>query len=117
MSFPRLPDTWLDARHTIAAHSTPPLVNPRTGLIRRHLHDDSAAPHLASTITGSFTRAPDSKAPTSTNTQNDQRAEDQIWGRQPHNPLIPSPNKSATSGNTEPQVEAVQLPAAAQRGV
>jgi hypothetical protein len=43
-----LKQAWLDARHTITDHPTPPPVTPRNGYcIRRHLpdHDKLPAPH------------------------------------------------------------------------
>lgn len=63
-----LKQAWLDARHTIAAHPTPPPVTPRTGLIRRHLPNHDTGTHPASTITSSPTHIPNPRVPTSTNT-------------------------------------------------
>jgi Phage integrase family len=46
-----LKQAWLDARHTIANHPTPPPVTPRDGCIRRHLRDNGLV-NPAGIITG-----------------------------------------------------------------
>jgi integrase len=77
-----LKQAWLDARHAIAAHPTPPPVTPRTGWIRRRLPNE-ISPHPAGIVTGSTTHAPPPTPLTCTNISDDHEGGDQYGARCP----------------------------------
>ncbi len=76
-----LKHAWLNARHTIANHPTPPPVRPRTGWIRRHLPHET---NPASIVTSSSIDVPHPRPPTSTNTAASHPTEDRTWSNPPH---------------------------------
>lgn len=75
---------WLDARHTIAAHPTPPAVTPRDGRIRRQV-PHRAAPNPAGIVTRATIRVPEARTPTCTNTREEKSIGDQTWSTAPQN--------------------------------
>lgn len=79
-----LKQAWLDARHTIADHPTPPPVTPRFGHVRRHLPGSGSATPAGIVIRSSL-RVPHPRTPTSVNTPDDTAAQDQIWSTTPQN--------------------------------